>query len=144
MINLYRGKSENILDTEWLEGLSDFSILAQNNIATFSIDNLSTQMLDRIIESNIEYNLYFTKFDEKIMYLINTYNAKLLSNKELEQVNIDLTNIANIKEFTDEQKIDWLINNAKTDKNLKLLNESINKGTLSIDNLIKKVVIENA
>ena len=143
MISLIRGKN-NILDTEWLEGLSDFSILVQNNIATFSIDNLSTQLLDRILDKNIEYNLYFTKFDDKVLYLLNSYNAKLISNSDQESISINIENIADLKEISDEDKIEWLINNVKSEVNFRLLNESINKGTLSIDSLIKKVVIENA
>ena len=144
MIKLIRGKNENVLNIEWLEGISDFSILAQNNTASFSIDNLSSQLIDRIIEDNIEYNLFFSKFDDKVMYLMNTYDAKLITDQNDKDFNIDLENISSLKEFSDDDKIYWLINNVKTDDNFRLLNESINKGTLSIDNLIKKVVIENA
>ena len=143
MIKLIRGKS-NVLDIEWLEGLSDFSILAQNNIASFSIDNLSTQLIDRIINKDINYDLYFSKFDDKVMYLINSYNATLEKNPELEIIDINIENISDLKEFNEESKIDWLISNVNNEANFRLLNESINKGTLAIDNLIKKVVIENA
>ena len=146
MINLIRGKVNNEITNDVIGELLDLNFLIKNNKIEINSKTLTLNTLERIIEftinNSVQLDIYFNKWTEIENSIINDVKVNFINFPLEHKVDYKILNDLNI--LTEEEKNSIAISLAADTNDLRLLNEAMNKGTLTINNFIKRMVAKHA
>ena len=146
MVRLIRGKIDNKIDNKMIDELIDLNFLVKNNKIEINNKTLTLTTVERLLSfiegTDINIDFYFerwTNIENAISSDTNVEFVNFLSEKE---INFEIIN--ELKNLTETEKNEIALSLAKDIGDLKLLNEAMNKGTLTMNNFIKKMVVKYA
>ena len=145
MINLIRGTIESRINDELINQIDDYNFLIENDKVILNSKNLVLNNIIELIENiegNVDFDIYFNKFTDKELALSKDYNINIKENQQIEKVDFMILN--KLSDLDEIDKINSAISLMKDEEDIKLVNESINKGTLTINSLIRKLVVKYA
>ena len=147
MIKIIRAnKILNSISKDDLINLSNFDSLIKDSKIELNSSDLTIQLLKSIArfaqKNNADLNIYFEKFSEIESLAINSFNSKIEETIALSNASINPNSIAeDLKNLNLEEKFTYAISLLKNERDIILFNEAFNGGYLSIDTLIKRLVI---